>query len=214
MTRIIPALLTISLTLATLLYTASAASLPTAHHTAHRPRTFFFPRFAAEKCRAQPALICNVQPTAGNTVNGTVLFTPVFVRSGRHFRCLVKVTAEVANLPGNAHGFHIHMYGDLSTDDGSSTGPHFANPQGIPIDHGFSSDTTRHWGDLDNLIVGEDGIANYERIDKVIQLGGIVGRGITIHIGEDMGSSVQPTGGSGARIAFCTIGYANPASLE
>jgi len=104
------------------------------------------------------------------------------------------------------------MYGDLSTDDGLSTGPHFANPQGIPVDHGFSSDAIRHWGDLDNLIANGSGVANYDRVDDVIEIPGIIGRGITIHIGEDQGSSVQPTGGSGARIGFCTIGFANPAS--
>lgn len=192
----------------------SAATVPSTQHTAKHFRSFFFQRFFAEKCLAQPTLICNVLPTEGNNVRGRVLFSPVYVKKGHRFRCLTKVTARVENLPGKAHGFHIHMYGDLSAPDGLSTGPHFANPQGIPVEHGFSSDAIRHWGDLDNLIADENGVAEYERIDDVIRIGGIIGRGITIHIGEDMGADFQPTGNAGARIGVCTIGFANPSSLE
>lgn len=198
----------------TLLTIITLATILNGHPIRARPPAFFFPRFRAERCRAQPTLICNVQPTAGNTVRGTILFSPVVTRVARRgFRCQVRVVATVDNLGGKRHGFHIHMYGDLSAGDGLSTGPHFANPEGIAVDHGFSSDRVRHWGDLDNLIVGRDGVARYDRVDSVIQLGGIVGRGVTIHQGEDRGSQFQPTGDAGARVAVCTIGYANPSSV-
>lgn len=78
------------------------------------------------------------------------------------------------------------------------------------MDHGFSSDRVRHWGDFDNLLPGHNGVAKYDRIDRVIRLGGIVGCGITIHMDEDLGAEFQPTGNAGARIGVCTIGFANP----
>lgn len=105
------------------------------------------------------------------------------------------------------------MYGDLSADNGISTGPHFLNPRGIPVQHGFSDEAVRHWGDLDNLIAGDDGMATYNRVDRIIRLGGILGRGVTIHAEEDRGAEFQPTGNAGARVAVCTIGFANPNSL-
>lgn len=111
------------------------------------------------------------------------------------------------------HGFHIHVYGDISNSTGASTGGHFTNPEGLPINHGLPDDDVRHWGDFGNLR-NRKGIAKYNRIDRVITLKGIVGRGITVHAAMDQGADAQPTGASGARVAFGVIGFANPSSLS
>ncbi|KAI0566701.1 copper-zinc superoxide dismutase CuZn SOD1 [Gracilaria domingensis] len=171
------------------------------------------PKFSEQTCSSLPSLICNVQPTAGNNVRGTVYFTPAFVprsSDSDQFACFTRVTASVSGLTGPLHGFHIHTYGDLSEDDGSSTGGHFTNPAGDDIRHGLPDDEVRHWGDFGNLEVGEDGIAEYDRVDDVIRLGGIVGRAITIHAENDKGVDEQPSGASGSRVGYCVIGFSNP----
>lgn len=99
----------------------------------------------------------------------------------------------------------------MSGADGGSTGGHFNNPYNVSVEHGLPRDPVRHWGDLGNL-KAEGGVAEFRRLDRVIRLSGIVGRGITVHALRDQGAAVQPTGGSGARIAVCVIGFANPST--
>lgn len=166
------------------------------------------PRAGRRACKAQPALICNLAPTANNTAAGPVLFTPAF-RAGR---CLVRIRARLAGLPGRRHALHIHTYGDVSDASGASTGGHFTNPAGDAIAHGLPGDAVRHWGDFGN-VRARAGVARYSRFDALISLPGIVGRGMTLHALPDQGAAAQPTGGAGARIGFCVIGFANPASL-
>lgn len=160
-------------------------------------------------CVAQLPLICHLTPVSGSSVSGAVWFTPNF----RKKRCDVRIRARVTGLNGTRHGFHIHQYGDISSGTGLSTGPHFTNPEGTPIDHGFSADAIRHWGDFGSLVVRR-GRASYNRADSVISLAGIVGHGITIHLGRDNGPAFQPTGASGPRIAVCVIGFANPDTIS
>jgi len=65
---------------------------------------------------------------------------------------------------------------------------------------------------LGNVEAGKDGKAHYERVDKVISLGGkhsIIGRGIIVHAGED-DLKTQPTGNAGTRVAYGVIGIAKP----
>lgn len=159
-------------------------------------------------CNSQLPLICNLNPVSGSSVSGTVWFAPKF----RKRACQVLIRADVRGLNGSRHGFHIHKYGDISSTTGLSTGPHFTNPENTPIDHGLPTDIIRHWGDFGNLVVRRDR-ASYSRVDSVISLAGIVGRGITIHLGLDQGPDFQPTGASGPRIAVCVIGFANPETI-
>lgn len=161
-----------------------------------------------QDCTSQLPLICNLTPVSGSNVKGTVWFTPNF----REGRCDVRIRARVVGLNGTQHGFHIHKYGDITGPTGLSTGPHFNNPEDTPVNHGFQTDIIRHWGDFGNLIVRRGGVF-FNRVDSVITLAGIVGRGLTIHLGRDRGAEFQPTGDSGARIAVCVIGFANPASM-
>lgn len=140
-------------------------------------------------------------PTEGNELSGVVKFKKV--DEG------IKVTAHIEGLEPGKHGFHIHEYGDIRKSDGTSAGGHF-NPE--KVDHGAPSDQIRHVGDLGNILAGEDGVANYDRIDTVLTFSGshsIIGRGIIIHAGEDDLSS-QPTGAAGSRLAMGVIGIANP----
>lgn len=165
----------------------------------------------AFECRRMPVLICSFRPTLGNTVEGNVSFVPEF-RKIRGFSrtCFVRITANIRNLSPGLHGFHIHEYGDVRSSDGSATADHFLNPSGTPILHGFPKDLKRHWGDFGNLVAGRSGVARYSRLDTVITIPGIVGRGMILHALPDQGPSEQPTGASGARQAQCVIGFANP----
>lgn len=168
------------------------------------------PKRRSRVCKSQPPLICVLSPTIGNKVHGTVLFTPAY----RNNRCQVRIRARLAGLESPLHGFHVHTYGDISNRTGSSTGGHFLNPAGTPVEHGLPRDRVRHWGDFGNLRADHRGVATYARVDKVISLKGILGRGVTVHAAWDQGEVEQPTGGSGARVAFCVIGFANPVSLS
>jgi len=142
-----------------------------------------------------------LHPTEGNSVEGTVTFTQV--ENG------IRIVADVTGLEPGQHGFHIHEYGDCTAPDGTSAGGHF-NPHGV--EHGGPDDAVRHVGDLSNLDAGENGQAEYQRVDTVITFSGmnnILGRAIIIHAGSDDLTS-QPTGAAGSRLACGVIGIAQP----
>lgn len=182
------------------------------------PSLAFFPTDAEihlrrRTCISQPNLLCALQPTTGNNGTGVVLFRPTFgARRPATSRCRIIISATVQGLTPGAHGFHIHTFGDVRASDGTSTGGHFGNPEGSTegVAHGYPNDAVRHWGDFGNLFVNTKGSASYRRIDQVITLGGIVGRGMIIHASRDKGADFQPTGAAGARVASCVIGIANP----
>jgi Cu-Zn family superoxide dismutase len=143
--------------------------------------------------------IAVITPTKGSSVHGTVMFEQVV--NG------VRVTVQLAGLtPGN-HGFHIHEFGDISSNDGSSTGGHF-NPAGMP--HSAPVSEKRHEGDMGNITADKDGNAHLEYIDRVLELTGdhsIIGRAVIVHEKED-DYTTQPTGNAGARIGNGVIGIA------
>lgn len=157
------------------------------------------------KCVSKAPLICSFRPTTGNSGSGFLMFRPYF----HHSECFVRINGRFQGLTPGMHGIHIHTFGDVSKDDGSSAGGHFTDPESSEIGHGYSDSAERHWGDFGNLVVDKDGIAFYKRIDKIISLEGIVGRGMIIHESEDLGPEYQPSGSAGARQAACVIGYAN-----
>lgn len=169
-----------------------------------------FIHYSSQQCLSQPALVCNFHALAGNSVEGYVIFKPVF-RSWRipYSRCRVLIQAQVTGLTPGPHGFHIHTYGDERISDGSAMSGHFAGPENKNIAHGYPRDSIRHWGDFGNLIADSKGAARYRRIDRLISLNGVVGRGMVIHADKDLGGGSQPSGNSGARQATCVIGFAN-----
>lgn len=162
-------------------------------------------------CESGAKLICNFIPTVNSSVRGRVLFRPKY--SSGH--CGVMISAKIYGLvAGKKSAIHIHTWGDISLGNGKSAGGHFTDPGLSKVSHGMPGDATRHWGDFGSLSPGKDdnGMAEYERLDKRITIMGIVGRGMIIHRDEDKGVEAQPSGGAGPRKAMCVIGFANPAT--
>ena len=148
-------------------------------------------------------LVAIVGPLGKNTVKGSVVFETT--AEG------VRVTARIGGLePNSKHGFHIHEFGDLGSDDGSSAGGHF-NPEGHP--HAMPDQTMRHGGDLGNLEADNDGNATLTITVHNISLGqgknGILGRAVIIHAKADDGG--QPSGNAGDRIGAGVIGISKDA---
>ena len=140
--------------------------------------------------------VSRLQPTTGNSVNGTVSFEET--EKGIH------IVARLSGLTPGDHGFHIHAKGDCSSNDGKSAGGHF-NPH--EDSHGKPHSAERHVGDLSNITADANGNAKYNRVDTVVSFGGvnrIIGKGIIIHARADDLTS-QPTGAAGPRIACGVI---------
>lgn len=147
--------------------------------------------------------VCILDPTEGNTASGKVTFTRV--KNG------IRVEGKVTGLTPGKHGFHVHEYGDLSKADGTSLGGHF-NPTHQP--HSGPDMSSRHIGDLGNIVANAEGVAEFDFVDPLMRFMGpesILGRGLVVHAGEDDLES-QPTGAAGARVAVGVIGVASNAS--
>ncbi len=143
--------------------------------------------------------IAVVYPAKDKTVKGIVTFTQT--EKG------VKVVAHLEGLTPGKHGFHVHEFGDCSAPDATSAGGHF-NP--TQMAHGAPTDSTRHAGDLGNIVADDKGVADLEWLDPVMQLSGphsIIGRAVIVHAKED-DLKTQPTGNAGAREACGVIGIA------
>ncbi|XVF06602.1 hypothetical protein REPUB_Repub06bG0063300 [Reevesia pubescens] len=136
------------------------------------------------------------------------------VRGSLHFtqtpNGITHVKGKITGLSPGLHGFHIHALGD-TTNGCNSTGPHF-NP--LKKDHGAPSDGERHAGDLGNIIVGPDGVAEVSIKDWQIPLSGqhsILGRAVVVHADpDDLGKGghelSKTTGNAGARVGCGIIG--------
>lgn len=162
-------------------------------------------------CLAQPKLVCQLEPTTGFAVRGTVTFSPQFWEARPYGeRCGVLVSARATGLTKGLHGFHIHQYGDIRRSHGKLAGGHFTSPSGLSVFHGLPTDSRHHWGDLGNLMAWGGGRAAYHQVHFTLRLTPIVGRSIVVHASEDKGASFQPSGDAGARQAHCVIGYASP----
>ena len=141
--------------------------------------------------------VCVLNPTQGNTVSGTIIFTKT--EGG------VKIVADMQGLSKGKHGIHIHESGDCTAPDGASAGGHF-NP--MAKSHGAPMDAMRHAGDMGNIEADDSGKAHLEYIDNTISLdgeGSIIGRSVIVHKNED-DLKTQPTGNAGPRVACGVIG--------
>jgi Cu-Zn family superoxide dismutase len=159
------------------------------------------PQTTAAKTTALTKAVAVLQPTAGNTAQGTVTFTQ---EAGG-----VRVTANITGVPAGEHGFHIHEFGDCSAADGTSAGGHF-NPDNMA--HGAQNAPTRHVGDLGNVTADANGNITLNLLDTRLSMNGphtILGRGLILHANPD-DFKTQPTGNAGGRIACGVIGVAKP----
>ncbi len=142
-----------------------------------------------------------LHPISKSKVMGKIVFTQ---EDG-----FVTITGEITGMPPGEHAFHVHEFGDCSSDDGMSAGGHF-NPDKKP--HGGPHDAERHVGDLGNVKADEEGNVKLNIKDEMIKLSGphsVIGRALIVHAGVDDLKS-QPAGNAGARIACGVIGIAKP----
>lgn len=85
----------------------------------------------------------------------------------------------------------------------------------IQVNHGAPNDPLRHVGDLGNIEVGPDGVAQINGMDHYLSLVGVrgaIGRALVIHAKPDdfgRGGTEESikTGSAGARLACGIIGF-------
>ncbi|WP_269539178.1 superoxide dismutase family protein [Cerasicoccus fimbriatus] len=143
--------------------------------------------------------IAVMTPTKGNTASGVVTFEKQ--KDG------VKVSGKISGLTPGEHGFHVHQYGDIDSDDGTATGGHY-NP--LDTEHGGPEMPMHHVGDMGNITADENGVAEFSFVMPKMKLNGptsIIGRGLIVHGGKDDLTS-QPSGAAGPRVGQGVIGVA------
>ena len=150
--------------------------------------------------------ICIMNPDGGSNVKGLVKLTQT--EGGK-----CKIVADIEGLTPGLHGFHIHVFGNL-TQGCKTAGPHW-NPLGKT--HGGPEKEMRHFGDLGNVTAGEDGKAHYELEDHLVTLFGehtVYGRSFVVHANvDDLGEGGHElsgtTGNAGGRLACGVIGISD-----
>jgi Cu-Zn family superoxide dismutase len=152
---------------------------------------------ADDPVRATQA-IAILYPTRESSVIGVVRFRAV---EGE-----LHVFAAVEGLPGTAHAYHVHVFGDCSATDASSAGPHF-HYTGSSFDDRVRM-VTGNLGELrrDN---GRATTIHRASIPGATLHGpySIVGRSVVVHErGND--PAITPDGGAGRRLACGVIGVA------
>jgi Cu-Zn family superoxide dismutase len=128
----------------------------------------------------------------------------------------VLITVEIDGLPEGAagwHGAHLHMIGDCSNDDFTSSGGHI-NPSGNQ--HGLLNPDGPDNADLPNLYVHDDGVLRAQAFTTRVSLDGRMGvptlfdedgSALVMHANSD-DHTTQPIGGAGPRIVCGVIAEA------
>ena len=137
-------------------------------------------------------------PTKGSRVSGVVRFRT----NGPATE--VDVTASVDGLPAGPHAYHVHVYGDCSSPDAQSAGPHFHFVGSSFVDQQVIT------GDLGELRAdGKATTAQQGRIHAVLQgKYSLLGRAVIIHEKGNNPAS-PPDGAAGKRLACGVIGVAS-----
>mmetsp|Transcript_17913 Transcript_17913/g.15819 ORF Transcript_17913/g.15819 Transcript_17913/m.15819 type:complete len:180 (+) Transcript_17913:38-577(+) len=152
-----------------------------------------------EKGDTEKKAICLVNPEKNQVAKGIVHFEQENQYAKTH------IFGNFTNLSKNhAHGFHIHVYGNLSKGC-LTAGPHY-NP--YAKEHGGPHSTVRHVGDLGNVFSDSEGNASFDHWDPQIALSGsnsVIGRACVLHkFTDDHGcggnGESKKTGNAGPRI--------------
>jgi superoxide dismutase, Cu-Zn family len=169
------------------------------------------PLIALAGCDAgpPPTLTNNAQAVLRNA-QGETVGTATFTGTDSG----VEMTLKVSGLEPGQRGFHIHAVGSCEPPDFESAGDHF-NPTGAP--HGFEASGGPHLGDLHNLEVDQNGVAEAQRTIEGATLGAdedrsLFGKALVIHADADDYRS-QPSGNAGARVACGVIELVAPSPL-
>jgi len=121
---------------------------------------------------------------------------------------LVKVTADLYNVPDGDHGLHVHIYGDL-TDKlaGNSAGGHYAGLGSS--NHSCPPSPNRHEGDMGNWTATGGRISTSKVFDLLTLQGfySIVGRAVLLHQLHD--DCTGATGNAGGRLSQGVVGIQN-----
>lgn len=148
--------------------------------------------------------VAKLESKAG-ALTGDVTFAAVPAPEGQGSSLIV--TANVKNATPGEHGLHIHEFGDCGGDDFAAAGKHL-NPKGMK--HAGPTDEDRHFGDLGNLKVDENGAGTFSQTLTIRDEGTagveetIIGKSIVLHEGRD-DLVTQPSGDSGKPIACGVI---------
>lgn len=146
---------------------------------------------AAETPQRQRAATAQVKSAEGAEM-GTVTLTET--ASGK-----MQVTIDLTGVPEGVRAVHIHETGQCDAPSFESAGGHLADG----MDHGAHVPGGMHPGDLPNLTVGADGIAQADVFSTGLTMDLVMdgdGSAFVIHDGTDDYAS-QPSGNAGDRIA-------------
>ncbi len=143
-----------------------------------------------------------LQDAEGNQVG-----TAEFVEGPNGVTITVNLQPGQQAVEPGEHGIHFHQTGSI-TPDFQAAGGHF-NP--TDASHGFNNPEGPHAGDLENMIVNQDGSASYQTTAALVTLSGgqnslldSDGSALVIHqLADDY--QTDPTGESGDRVAAGVI---------
>jgi superoxide dismutase, Cu-Zn family len=163
---------------------------------------------AAAACSRSPgAEATSPEPIAKGTFHnatGQRIGVATFTDSGGR----PQLEVSVSQLPPGIHGFHLHAVGVCTPPDFKSAGGHL-NPEARH--HGRLNPDGPHLGDLPNLAVGANGLADTTFAVPEALLGSGAGSlfqsegtALVIHAGPD-DYRTDPSGNSGDRIACAVI---------
>ncbi|KAJ3226258.1 hypothetical protein HDU81_007391 [Chytriomyces hyalinus] len=138
---------------------------------------------------------------------------------------LVQINARGIGLGADAiRGFHIHAFGDMSSDNGMAMGGHlnpFGQPHACPDGDRVSSNsqgvTTCFQNNTDSFKVSATSEASMPTqrasLTDPTAKGFLLGRGFILHSQPD-DCTTQPTGNAGSRLAQGVITYSHTAKLD
>jgi Cu-Zn family superoxide dismutase len=116
----------------------------------------------------------------------------------------VGLRIQASGLPHGLHGIHVHATGRCEGPGFTSAGSHW-NPTARK--HGLNSPQGPHGGDLPNIAVAANGVANESLVLSGASLAALAdadGSALVIHAAAD-DHVTDPSGNSGGRIACAII---------